>query len=145
MADEIERHLRAARDALRRPLQSAYAGGRLTGPQRSVMRALVRSLGLSLKELSRAVGLSHSTVSSIADRLERRGLIRRTGDRADGRITRLVVSAAVSRFLREQVPALTLSPIVAALERASPAERAKVLDGLRILRRLVEGEVEGEA
>src|SRR5262249_32651468 len=134
MAEEVERHLRAARDALRRPLETAYAEGGLTGPQRSVMGALVRSPGMSLKELSRAVGLSHSAVSSITHRLERRGLERRKGDPEDRRITRIVVADAVVRFVREQVPMLTLSPIVAALGSASGREREKVIEGLRILR-----------
>ena len=37
------------------------------------MRIVVRNDGISLKELSAAVNLAHSTVSGIVDRLEKRG------------------------------------------------------------------------
>ena len=49
--------------------------------------------GLSVKELSRRMGLSHSTVSGIVDRLERRGLVARRVQRtarAEAGASRLV-------------------------------------------------------
>ena len=74
MAQEIEDHVRAVRQILRQPVEAEFARGNLTAPQRSVMQALFHGGGLSLKELSRRVGLAHSTVSGIVDRLEKRGL-----------------------------------------------------------------------
>jgi DNA-binding MarR family transcriptional regulator len=85
MAREIEEHLSAVRQILRQPVEAEFARGNLTAPQRSVMQALFHSGGLSLKELSRRVGLAHSTVSGIVDRLEKRGLATRRPDPADGR------------------------------------------------------------
>ncbi len=136
LAQEIDQHLRAVRQALREPVEAEFAEGRLTGPQRSVMHALVRSEGLSLKELSRQVGLAHSTVSGIVDRLEKQGLVERHSDGGDRRVTNISASRAVRNYVRKILPALEIHPIEKALGRAKPSERIAILKGLRILRRL---------
>jgi DNA-binding MarR family transcriptional regulator len=102
------------------------------------MRVLFHGGGLSLKELSRRVGLAHSTVSGIVDRLEQRGLVRRRPQPADGRASIIEVSKRVTDFMRERYPAMVADPMEAALRRAKPAERAAILQGLRTLRRIVE-------
>ena len=135
MAQEIDRHLRTIREQLRKPVEAEFARGELTGP---VMQILVHSEGLSLKELSRQVGLAHSTVSGIVDRLEKRGMVRREQDKKDGRFSTIAVSEEVRAYLRNTLPKLTIHPLVEALGRAEPAERAGILKGLRTLRRLIE-------
>jgi DNA-binding MarR family transcriptional regulator len=137
MAEEIDGHLRAVRQVLRQPVEAEFARGGLTGPQRSVMQALYHSDGLSLKELSRRVGLAHSTVSGIVDRLEARDLLERRPNQTDRRATTIVVGRAVRDFMRDTLPAIAIHPVVAALSRAKPAERAAILEGLRALRRLL--------
>jgi DNA-binding MarR family transcriptional regulator len=138
LAQEIDQHLRAIRRILRQPAESEFARSGLTGPQRSVMQVVVRSGGLSLKECSREVGLSHSTVSGIVDRLEKQGLIDRRTDKQDRRVTRIVPSKVVRDYVRNTLPTLTVHPLVKALRRAKPAERRTILEGLRFLRRLIE-------
>ena len=140
MAQEVEEHLRAVRQILRQPVEAEFARGNLTAPQRSVMEALFHAGGLSLKELSRRVGLAHSTVSGIVDRLQKRGLVRREPDPSDGRATVIVVSKMVGDYMRDTYPAMVLHPVTAALRRARPAERAAILVGLRTLRRVVEAD-----
>jgi DNA-binding MarR family transcriptional regulator len=138
LAEEVIGHLRATRQALRKPVETEIARGGLTGPQRSVVHALVHSGGMSLKQLSGRVGLAHSTVSGIVDRLEARGLVERHGDAADGRVTRIDASARVRTYVRDTLPALARSPLTDALRRASSGDRLAILDGLRRLRRLLE-------
>jgi DNA-binding MarR family transcriptional regulator len=138
MAQEIEGHLSAIRQILRQPVEAEFARGQLTGPQRSVMQALFHAGGLSLKELSQRVGLAHSTVSGVVDRLEQRGLAERRPNPADGRASTIMVSGMVRDYMRETYPAIVLHPVTAALRRAKPAERAAILEGLRTLRRVVE-------
>ena len=137
MAQEIEGHMRAIRQILRRPVEAEFARGNLTGPQRSVMQALFHG-GLSLKELSRRVGLAHSTVSGIVDRLEKRGMAERRTNPADGRASTIVVTGMVRDYMRDMYPAIALHPVTAALRRAKPAERTAIVEGLRTLRRVVE-------
>jgi DNA-binding MarR family transcriptional regulator len=134
----MDKDLSAIRRLLRRPLEAEVARGELTVPQSAVMRAVVRHDGISLKDLSREVSLAHSTVSGIVDRLEKRGMIERRADAADGRVTRIHPTAVVNRFVREQMPALSRGPLQAALERANANEREELVAALGRLRELLE-------
>jgi DNA-binding MarR family transcriptional regulator len=139
MAQDIDRELRAIRSALRKPLDAAIARGELTGPQRGIMEILVRSDGLSLKELSRQAELAHSTVSGIVDRLEKRGMVTRQADAEDGRLSRIAVTGEVREFVRDKLPGIAIAPLAGALRHATPGQRARIVDGLRTLRRVLAG------
>jgi DNA-binding MarR family transcriptional regulator len=139
-AMELERDLRAVRQILRRPLEAEIARGRLTGPQQSAMQALVQSGAMSLKDLSRELGLAHSTVSGIVDRLQSRGLVEREPDHADRRISKITASDLVREYVRKTIPALETNPLAQALRSATPSERKQVREGVRILRELLERE-----
>jgi DNA-binding MarR family transcriptional regulator len=134
----IERDLRAIRERMRRPLEAAIARGNLTGPQVSVMQALVRSDGMSLKELSAHLGLAHSTVSVIVDRLQERGLVVRQTSATDRRVSRIAATQAVRDFLRDTMPGLIIHPLVEALARATVTQRRAIVEGLKSLREVLE-------
>ena len=138
LAQEVDQHLNIIRQRLREPLETEFARGGLTGPQRMVMQALVQSEGLSLKQLSAQVSLAHSTVSGIVDRLQARGMVVRNRDEVDGRATVIAPSAPVRDFLANRMPELAISPLTKALRGASDSEQATVLRGLRKLRALIE-------
>ena len=138
LAQEVDQHLSIIRQRLREPLETEFARGGLTGPQRMVMQVLVQSEGLSLKELSARLSLAHSTVSGIVDRLQARGMVVRRRDEADGRATVIAPSSQVRDFLTNRMPELAISPLTEALRGASNSERATVLRGLRKLRALIE-------
>ena len=114
--------------------------GNLTQPQTAVMREIVRNHGINLKDLSRAVSLAHSTVSGIVDRLEKRGMIERRPDPADGRVSCIYPAEVVKDFVRERIPALRSGPLQEALERATAEERASISQALQRLRELLEEE-----
>src|SRR5262249_25517295 len=137
---------RAARKILRRPVEAQIGRGGLTGPQQSAMAALLRSDGLSLKELSRELGLAHSTVSGIVDRLVKGGLGERQAGETDRRLTKIAVAGRVREYMRSTWPSLELNPLKEALRAATPAERQQVLQGIRTLRRLLErGDAPGDS
>jgi DNA-binding MarR family transcriptional regulator len=138
LAQEVDQHLGIIRQRLREPLETEFARGGLTGPQRMVMQVLVQSEGLSLKELSARLSLAHSTVSGIVDRLQARGMVVRRRDEADGRATVIAPSSQVRDFLTNRMPELAISPLTEALRGASDSEQATVLRGLRKLRALIE-------
>jgi DNA-binding MarR family transcriptional regulator len=133
----MDKDLGAIRRALRRPLEAEVARGELTVPQSAVMQAVVAHDGISLKDLSREVSLAHSTVSGIVDRLEKRGMIERRPDAADGRVTRIHPTAIVRKFVRKQIPALSRGPLQAALERARADEREGLVAAIARLRALL--------
>jgi DNA-binding MarR family transcriptional regulator len=137
IAQEIALHLRELRRAIRKPIVDEAARAGLTWPQRNVMQVLVQSDGLSLKALSKQVGLAHATVSGIVDRLEKRGLVKRRQDPSDGRFTKIMISSAVRHFMRTKLRTLMADPLRDALCRATPAERKAIRDGLRTLRQVM--------
>jgi DNA-binding MarR family transcriptional regulator len=102
------------------------------------MAIIFRSDGVSLKELSEQLGLAHSTVSGIVDRLARRGLVKRQTGEKDRRLTKIAVADQVRKYMRDQWPSLELNPLTQALRAATPAEREQVVRGVRTLRRLLE-------
>lgn len=138
VAGAVERDLRAVRQLMRRPLDAMIAQGGLTGPQQAAMTVLVKADGLSLKELSKELGLAHSTVSGIVDRLEKRGMVERTTDGADRRVSRIVPTKQVREWVRETMPELERHPLAEALAGATEAERKAVAEGIGTLRRLLE-------
>jgi MarR family transcriptional regulator, organic hydroperoxide resistance regulator len=119
------------RDLLRNPYADAEAFG-MTGPQVTVMACLVGRGPITLTELSRTLGMSHSTASGIIDRLEARGLVRRAEDATDRRRTSISVTEGVTRYVRELQEGAS-GRLVRALETATPAQRAAVREGLRSL------------
>ena len=115
----------------------------LTRPQLLAVQTLVEELrasgsGLPVSELSRRMGLAHSTVSGIVDRLERRDLVRRVPRPGDRRFVSVELTAPVQEWLRDELPASKAEPIAAAMEKATPREREVILQGLATLHRLLE-------
>jgi DNA-binding MarR family transcriptional regulator len=137
VAAEIDRDLRAIRQVLRQPVEAEIARGKLTGPQQSAMRVLVASGGMSLKDLSKELGLAHSTVSGIVDRLEKQGMVERQADQADRRVSKIVPSDVVREWVRETMPSLEMHPLAQALRSATPTERQQVREGVRLLHELL--------
>ncbi len=141
-ADQIARDLGAIRKLLRQPLDAQIAPGNLTGPQRTVMQVVIgqdlSETGISLKHLSKAVGLAQSTVSGIADRLERDGLLERRPDPKDGRAVRIFPTAPVLEILHGQFPHLLNDPLQQALIKASAEETTTIQQALTHLRQLLE-------
>jgi DNA-binding MarR family transcriptional regulator len=138
IAQTIERSLRDIRAIMRRPLESEYARGQLTGPQLSVMRAVFESQGIALKDLCQQVGLAHSTVSGIVDRLVARGMLERKPSEGDRRITIIATTSVVREFMSNQAPRLAMQPLVSALKRATFSEQEAIVRGLEILQRVLE-------
>jgi DNA-binding MarR family transcriptional regulator len=137
-ARRLERDLGGIRRALRKPLEAEVARGELTVPQAAVMQVVVAHQGISLKDLSREVSLAHSTVSGIADRLVKRGMLERRPDPVDGRVSRIYPTQVVTEFVRDRIPELTAGPLANALSRASEEERAAIERAFRHLRELLE-------
>jgi DNA-binding MarR family transcriptional regulator len=101
------------------------------------MRIVLRKPGIRLGDLSKEVSLSHSTVSGIVDRLEKRGLVKRDPDDLDRRIMRVRPTPQVDSWIQEQLPTLKLGPLQAALQRADPAECDAIEHAVSRLRKLL--------
>ena len=139
-ADEILAAVRSLwKTLIRNPHAEAEAAG-VTGPQVTVMACVVTRGPLTLTELSRTLGMRHSSTSGIVDRLEVRGLLRRTADPTDGRRTSIEATDTVRQYVRE----LEEGPsgrLARALASATPVERAAILRGFRLLHELLSSEI----
>ena len=117
-------------------VKSEISRGELTTPQLNVMMELVSEDGLSLKELSARLNLSHSTVSGIVDRLESRGFVVRKQDASDGRFTRIYTSGLVNDSVKNKV-FQRYSPFIKAIQKATPEEKVMIFEGFSILSKLL--------
>jgi DNA-binding MarR family transcriptional regulator len=124
--------------SLHRGADAQAIKGGFTLPQRIVMGQLVRNGDLSVKELSQKVGLSHSTVSGIVDRLERKGLAMRIQDPQDRRINKVTITDLAKKHFNNMLPQQMFSGIVDAFNQATAVEQVKILDGLTTLRQLLD-------
>lgn len=136
--EELEGSVRAVYRLLRRPYDADIASSDLTVPQMKTVEELTKEDGLSLKELSKRVSLTHSTVSGIVDRLEARSLVERRTDKKDRRFRRIFLSEEVREYVRTMSPSRRYGPIPSALGLASAEEREQIVAGVRMLRRLIE-------
>jgi DNA-binding MarR family transcriptional regulator len=92
---------------------------------------------MTLTELSRVLGMSHSTASGIVDRLAARDLLQRSPDASDRRRTRIVVTDKVTQYVRE-LEAGPAGRLATAFASATVDERAAIATGLRLLRDLLD-------
>jgi DNA-binding MarR family transcriptional regulator len=121
----------------------------LTGPQLAALQTLVEELrqsgaGLSLSELSRRMGLAHSTVSGIVTRLEQRQLVQRMTQADDRRFVSIQLTGPVQEWLRDELPASHAGPLAAAMRKASARERELILTGIGTLHRLLDASTSTE-
>jgi DNA-binding MarR family transcriptional regulator len=140
VADDLEAIRAVLREAAWRHARAYRVP--LTPPQVQALQILVDEIresgaGLWLSELSRRMGLAHSTVSGIVTRLERRGLLQRATRPEDRRFVSIELTPPVKRWVKNELPNSRLTPLAAALERADPTQRRTIVRGVRELRELL--------
>lgn len=135
-AQQIAGQIRALDRAVNREIHRDIAESGLTGPQVRALEVLFDSGPLSLKELSGRLHLTHSTVSGIIDRLERRRYVRRAPDPQDHRVSRIHVTDEVNRYAK-MAPRRLFSPLVDAMRGVPPDERQRFIRTLKSLADLV--------
>lgn len=104
----------------------------LTGSQLQVLRALAKSDTLTAHQLSREVSLSQGTVTTVLDRLEAKGLIRRERDAQDKRRLVLTLTEA-GREVLSHAPSLLRADFVAAFNGLNDWEQTLMLSCLQRL------------
>jgi len=113
-------------------LHSKYLAQRygLTGPQLVLLKEIAQSQPISTGALAQNISLGQATVSSILDRLEKRGLVKRTRSSEDKRRVMNEVTEKASRIL-EQSPSLIQNRFITELGKLADWERSLVLSTLQ--------------
>ena len=87
-------------------LLSASGADTFNGPQGKILDTLWQQDGLSSNEISRRTGLASSTLTSMLDRMESAGLVRRCRSAEDRRVVRVFLGPD-ARLCREQYTAVS--------------------------------------
>jgi len=124
---EILQGLRQVVKALEDGSRELYLQYGLTSSQLWLLRTLETSGPLPAGALARQLAIHPSTLTALAERLERRGLISRVRETEDRRFVRLRLTPAGVR-LTARSPATPQGKLVRALE-ALPAARLRQLRG----------------
>ena len=110
----------------------------LTRGQVSVLQGLYHAPGVALKDLSRSLGMAHSTVSGIIDRLEQKGYVERRTDTSDKRFSRLYVTDIVEAYVTDALPMSLDALLIEALGQVGDENRNRIRDSLELLQKTVQ-------
>lgn len=102
----------------------------MTGPQLLVMQLIASSGEITAGVIARNVSLSQATVTSIIDRLERKGLLRRERSTDDKRKVMVSLTAQGGKAL-EAAPTLMQESFINAFNRLEDWEQALILSSLQ--------------
>ncbi|MFZ5986021.1 MAG: MarR family winged helix-turn-helix transcriptional regulator [Bacillota bacterium] len=108
----------------------------ITLPQSMVIRTLMRFGKMKISELSSKLNLSNSTVSGIVDRLEKQQIVERTRSEEDKRIVYVSLSPK-SEDMHLDFHKRAEENFKSLLDKATPQEIEKIIDGLNILKGLL--------
>ncbi|MCB9600517.1 MAG: MarR family transcriptional regulator [Sandaracinus sp.] len=106
----------------------------LTGPQVTAIKVLENFGALSLTDLSARMSATNSTMTGIADRMERDGLVERTRSETDRRVVQIALTEK-GRQLAAQIPIASMALFAEALRSLDERDRR---DLTRILRKLTD-------
>ncbi|CAN5783336.1 MarR family transcriptional regulator [soil metagenome] len=104
----------------------------LTPVQYSALQGIENSPGVDQKTLARTIGFDTSTIASVIDRLETRGLVLRSASAADKRVRLLTLTRDGRSLLADVVPAM-LKAQERMLEPLPRADRKEFMRMLRVL------------
>jgi DNA-binding MarR family transcriptional regulator len=113
----------------------------LTGPQGMLIGTLFHHGEMKVSELSEKLGLSNSTVSGILDRLEKQGLVERIRSKDDRRVVYINVTDEFKKQSKKQFEEIS-QIIEQMINKATPEELDKILEGMETLKTVVERQIE---
>jgi DNA-binding MarR family transcriptional regulator len=118
----------AKKDELREAFERSELGERHVAP----LMTLIISGPASVSELADRIGLTPATTILLVGELSRAGFVERREDDADRRRTIVSIDSSIEEVVRPMLQE-TLTPLARGLDRMSAAQRAHLMDGLRIL------------
>ena len=121
-------------------VRDAAARRTISARQASILDHLDDVEPISLTQLARHMGVTLSTMSLAADRLERQGYLVRTRDAADARRVGLRLTRSGAR-IKDQDKVLDPERLRSLLSRLSAGERKDALRGLGLLARAASEEM----
>ncbi|MGH8889305.1 MAG: MarR family winged helix-turn-helix transcriptional regulator, partial [Acidothermaceae bacterium] len=121
MDAEALARLRAAVGRLNRRLSAAAQGSDLTPTQMWVLTEIVRHGPIGVGELATSEALNPTMLSRVVGKLEDAGLVSRTNDPVDRRVT-FVEPTAAGRRLKQRIQQQRTAELAERLELLSPGQ-----------------------
>jgi MarR family transcriptional regulator, organic hydroperoxide resistance regulator len=118
---------------LEKRLYQSLSNHDITVPQIRVMSEIAQKPGMSVKDLTAILPISQSTISGIIERLEKKGLLRKTPHPSDRRLTLLYVSEETQLFLSTKLNNFYSSILEEHFAGISEDEKNTVIKGISIL------------
>ncbi|MET4575406.1 DNA-binding MarR family transcriptional regulator [Ottowia thiooxydans] len=112
-------------------LQETESHG-MTPVQYSALQGVMNAPGIDQRSLARSIGLDTSTIGSVIDRLEVRGLVSRNASPTDKRVRMLTLTPMGREALEAVIPSM-LQAQERMLDPLTKPERAEFMRMLRIL------------
>jgi MarR family transcriptional regulator, organic hydroperoxide resistance regulator len=109
----------------------------LTAPQGMLMGTLAHGGQMKVSELSEKLGLSNSTVSGIIDRLENQGFVERTRSKEDRRVVYVDITDKFRKIHQGHFCEIN-KMFEEMMNKATPEELEKILEGLNTLEKVIE-------
>ncbi|HZU15169.1 MAG TPA: MarR family transcriptional regulator [Candidatus Dormibacteraeota bacterium] len=137
VARDLAEVVHRIRRLIRHRLRAEWGASPLPEAQLEIVRLLRSRPGLRVQEAAGALGVAPNTVSTLVRQLEAAGLLERSGDEGDGRVTRLrLTPVAEERIARWHDARQAL--VAAALASLSEEDRRRIRDALPALGRLAQ-------
>lgn len=111
----------------------------LTIPQAVVLRAAQDLGNVTVRRISQQVSLSQATVTTILNRLEQHGLVRRTRNAEDKRVVNVVLTEEGERMVVD-TPDLLHESFIRRFERLEAWEQTLILSSLQRVATMLEAE-----
>ena len=134
---EVINALKQTFAAVKKEIRCQYKDDNLTGPQGMLMGILAHHGEMKISDLSEKLHLSNSTVSGIVDRLENLELVERIRSKEDRRVVYVNITPKYKEVAAQRFKEIEQS-VVSKMSKASQEELDKVIEGLNILKRLLE-------
>jgi DNA-binding MarR family transcriptional regulator len=136
LSDRVETSIRNISHLLRTQAGRFARQYGLTGPQLAFLRRIHSDGEVSVGELAEASNLSQATITGVADRLERRGLIRKQRSESDRRRVLVRLTPAAARMFQTN-PELLRHRVADALQSLSRSEQDLIMNVLARIERLM--------
>lgn len=141
-AAQVADHLHSAAIHLLRQLRKEDDASGLSAPRLSALSVIVFGGPVSLGELARAEQVRPPTMTRIVTGLEKEGLVTRSGDLRDRRLT-LIAATSRGRRILAAGRARRVEKLAATIDRLGKSELAELRRGAQVLQRIVTNMREG--
>ncbi|WP_035289093.1 MarR family transcriptional regulator [Clostridium sp. KNHs214] len=136
---EIVRMLKQVMDSIKQSVRKEFKDMKLTAPQGMIIGMLSHEGKMKISDLSRRIGLSNSTISGIVDRLEKQGFVERIRSEEDRRVVYVDVNPKFRKNSKDRFCQIQRK-IETMVSKTSDEEADKILEGLSILKEVVDRE-----